>query len=593
MRSRFQVSSSEERTMSSYFQSHPGPVAAMLVAVAAVLSSVGTPAEAQDQTSVSAPASSHPVTPHEHPFPRWELFGGYSFLYPGANLHYLNPGATLPVSVRQESNPRGVGTSLTYNFNRWLGLTGDFSGDWKDGEGGPNLPAGYMGTLDDSNLYTGSVGPKLTYRKTHFAPFIEGLVGWQRMHSDYLGSNDAIGFVGGGGIDIPLSRHFALRPIQGDYVFSNHHFGPSAKVPTTELRGVRLQSGAVFMFGGLGRPAPVTYSCSVSPSEVFPGEPVTIVGSALNLNPKKMANYSWTSTGGKVGGTSSTASVDTAGLAPGSYAVTGHVSEGAKAGQFAECVTSFTVKPFAPPTIACASNPSAVNPGDSSTITAQGVSPQNRPLTYSYSASSGQVSGATASAILSTTGIAPGVVTIVCNVVDDSGQTASTTTTVEINAPTPIPLPAPKTQTLCSSDFGRDQRRPARVDNEAKACLDEVALNLQRSSDARLTLVGNSGPAEKHAEGLAAERAANTKSYLVDEKGIDASRIEIRTGNAGTPSVQNYLVPSGAIFANDVPGTTQVETSTVKPSGHGYRHSHPGRRHHKRNQHSPSTSSAK
>lgn len=575
--------------MSSHFQSHPGPVAAMLVAALAVLSGVGTLAEAQDQASVSAPASSHPVTPHDHPFPRWELFGGYSFLYPGANLHYINPGATLPVSIRQESNPRGVGASLTYNLNRWLGLTGDFSGNFKDGEGAPNLAEGYMGTLDDSNLYSASIGPKLTYRKTHFAPFVEGLVGWQRMHSDYFGSNDAIGFIGGGGIDIPLSRHFAVRPIQGDYVFSNQHFGPSGKVPTTELRGVRLQSGAVFMFGGVGRPAPVTYSCSVTPAEVFPGDPVTIVGSALNLNPKKTANYSWTSTGGKVGGTSSTSNVDTAGLAPGAYTVTGHVSEGAKAGQFAECVTSFTVKPFAPPTIACASNPPAVNPGDSSTITAQGVSPQNRPLTYSYSASSGQISGATESATLSTTGIAPGVVTITCNVADDSGQTASTTATVTINPPTPQPVTVPKTQTLCSSAFGRDKRRPARVDNEAKACLDEVALNLQRSSDARLTLVGNSDTTEKHAEALAAERAANTKSYLVNEKGIDPSRIETRTGNAGSSSVQNYLVPSGAIFANDVPGTSQVETSTVKPSTHASKHAHPRRRHHGQKQNSPST----
>lgn len=576
--------------MSSCFQSCPGPVASMLVAAVAVLSSVGTLAEAQDQAPVSAPTSSHSVTPNDHPFPRWELFGGYSFLYPGAKLHYINPGATLPVSVRQESNPRGVGANLTYNFTRWLGLTGDFSGNWKEGEGAPNLSAGYMGTLDDSTLYSASIGPKLTYRKTHFAPFIEGLVGWQRMRSDSLGSNDAIGFIGGGGIDIPLNRHFAVRPIQGDYVFSNQHFGPSAKVPTTELRGVRLQSGAVFMFGGMGRPAPVSYSCSANPAEVFPGDPVTVVGSALNLNPKKAANYSWTSTGGKVAGTSSTSNVDTAGLAPGAYTVTGHVSEGAKPGQFAECVSSFTVKPFAPPTIACASNPPAVNPGDSSTITAQGTSPQNRPLTYSYSASSGQISGATESATLSTAGIAPGVVTITCNVADDSGQTASTTTTVTINTPTPLPVTVPKTQTLCSSDFGRDKRRPARVDNEAKACLDEVALNLQRSSDAKLTLVGNSGPAEKDAEALATERAANTKSYLVNEKGIDASRIEIRTGNAGSPSVQNYLVPSGANFANDVPGTSQEETSTVKPSTHASRHAHSRHRHHQRNQDSPATS---
>jgi len=34
--------------------------------------------------------------------------------------------------------------------------------------------------------------------------------------------------------------------------------------------------------------------------------------------------------------------------------------------------------------------------------------------------------------------------------------------------------------------FERDATRPTRVDNEAKACLDDITLALQRSSDARL-----------------------------------------------------------------------------------------------------------
>jgi hypothetical protein len=238
------------------------------------------------------------------------------------------------------------------------------------------------------------------------------------------------------------------------------------------------------------------------------------------------------------------------------------VTEGAKAGQSADCSAEFTVKPFGPPTIACSANPSSVNPGDSSTITAEGSSPQNRPLSYSYSSPSGQISGSTNSATLNTAGIAPGEITVTCNVVDDSGQTASATTTVMINAPAPSPVA--KTEALCTIDFGRDKRRPSRVDNEGKACLDDVALNLQRSSDARFAIVGNSGPAETRGSSLAAERAVNTRAYLVDEKGIDPSRIEVRTGNAGTPSVQNYLVPSGANFTNDVPDTSPIDTSRVK-----------------------------
>jgi len=135
----------------------------------------------------------------------------------------------------------------------------------------------------------------------------------------------------------------------------------------------------------------------------------------------------------------------------------------------------------------------------------------------------------------------------------------------------PPPPPAPKTETLCSISFGRDKRRPVRVDNEAKACLDDVALNLQRSADAKAVLVGSSAPNEKHADTQAAERAVNTKAYLVNEKGIDPSRIDVRTGTAGSDTVQNYLVPSGATFDSDVQGTTEV-SGDVKASKNAYGH---------------------
>jgi outer membrane protein OmpA-like peptidoglycan-associated protein len=554
--------------MSFYVQIHRRSVVAMLFAAVAVLCSAGSLATAHGQTSSSAPAPHQPATTENHAYPKWEVFGGYSFFYPGASLHALNPGASLPLSIRQESNPRGAGGSLTYNFNRWFGLTADGSGNWGSGEGGPNLSTGNVGKLDDLGFYQVSAGPKLTYRKAHFAPFAEGLAGWHHYNSEGFGSDSGFGFLAGGGIDVPLGKHFGLRPIQGDYVFSNRHFGPSPTVATTQIRGARLQSGVIFMFGGMAKPAPVSYSCSASPTDIFPGDPVAVSGSALNLNPKRNPAYNWTSTGGKVSGTSSTSNVNTTGLAPGTYTVTGHVTEGPKPGQSADCNTTFTVKPFDPPTVALSANPSTVNPGDSSAITAQGASPQNRPLTYSYSTSAGQVSGSGTNATLNTTGVAPGVVTVTGKVVDDTGQTASATTSVTINAP-PQP-PAPKTETLCSMDFGRDTKRPYRVDNEAKACLDEVALNLQRNSDARAVLVGNSAPAERNAAALAAERAVNTKAYLVGEKGIDPSRIEVRTGTAGNPSVQNYLVPSGADFNNDVPGTSAIDTSTVKASSNAY-----------------------
>ncbi len=150
-----------------------------------------------------------------------------------------------------------------------------------------------------------------------------------------------------------------------------------------------------------------------------------MTGTALNLNPKKTATYTWTTEGGKVSGTIAVANIDTTSAAPGSYTTTGHVSEGNKPGQSADCSAAYSVMAFQPPTLTCSASPSSVRPGDPATITAQGSSPQNRPLTYSYSGSGGSISGSASTATLSTASTGPGDITVTCNVVDDKGQTAS------------------------------------------------------------------------------------------------------------------------------------------------------------------------
>ena len=191
-------------------------------------------------------------------------------------------------------------------------------------------------------------------------------------------------------------------------------------------------------------------------------------------------------------------------------------------------------------------------------------------MTYSYSASAGSVSGTGASATYSSAGAASGAVTVTCTTTDDKGQSANGTTSITIEAPY-VP-PAPTVSSLCSITFEKDKKRPTRVDNEAKACLDDIALTLQSKSDAALAVVGSSTAEEKappkhakrHAEVIdfAAQRAVNTKDYLVTEKGIDASRITVYTGSGDDKKVEDYLVPSGATF--DVAGATKI-TAEVKP----------------------------
>jgi outer membrane protein OmpA-like peptidoglycan-associated protein len=279
----------------------------------------------------------------------------------------------------------------------------------------------------------------------------------------------------------------------------------------------------------------------------------------VNLDPSKTAIYTWQVDGGTVAGVSSTARIDTTNLATGYYTLKGHVSEGARPGENADCTAPFAVKAYDPPTVSCSANPSSVISGDTSTITAAGLSPQNRPLTYGYSSTSGRVSGSGTTATLSTVGATLGSVGITCTVVDDKGQTASAPTLVTIAAP--LAAPMPKTSDLCSIQFGRDEKRPARVDNEAKACLDEIALSLNSNTDARLAVVGHASSEEKGSNKLAAERAVNTKAYLVSEKGIDPSRIVVYTRSHDGKAVSSTLIPAGATL--DTSGDTPVDESVA------------------------------
>jgi hypothetical protein len=111
-----------------------------------------------------------------------------------------------------------------------------------------------------------------------------------------------------------------------------------------------------------------------------------------------------------------------------------------------------------------------------------------------------------------------------------------------------------------------------RVDNEAKGCLDDIALTMQQQAGAKLVVVGNSS-ANEHPE-AGAERALNARQYLVQEKGIDSSRIEVRAGSMPGRFVSNTLVPPGAHFDGSSSRTFD-ENSIVR---HGQAYGVPGSR---------------
>jgi outer membrane protein OmpA-like peptidoglycan-associated protein len=415
--------------------------------------------------------------------------------------------------------------------------------------------------------YTLGLGPVVRFPKGRFVPYAKAIFGPARINGPYLqplewGEQATLG----AGLDYVLpffGNHLALRA-EGDFAFMHVNYGgPSTdrlSGGVADVLAFRESEGIVFRFGSELPPVPVALACSVAPSSIYPGDPVTVTGTATGLNPKKKAVYTFASTGGTLSPSGETATIDTKGLTAGSFTVSGTVSEGPKPYQMASCSAAFAVKAYEPPTLSCSASPSTLTAGDTATITSTGVSPQNRALTYSYTASSGQITGSGSTVTLATSGLPAGTIDIGCSVVDDLGQKATAQTSVVIQGAAPLP-PKPTSQSLCSIAFDRDKKRPTRVDNEGKACLDDLALSLQRSTDATLDVVGNAASAEADGTTKAAERAVNTKDYLVKEKGIDASRIAVFTGTDNAKVVTTTLVPSGAAPVTATP----VDESAVKP----------------------------
>lgn len=485
--------------------------------------------------------------------PKWEGFLGYQWLHPGGTVPAPGQSANAPIGFDLQNLPAGGGAGLTYFFTKHLGLEGDFGRNQNDHS-------------DETTL---SIGPHLEYRKGRLNPFAHAMVGWNYLTAPGLSSRSGIGTIVGGGLDIQLTRMIGLRLVEADWVWAHQNFSDVVAPQFPDLRridlqGARVRTGLVFNFGYPQAVAPAA-SCSVQPSEVMVGEPVTATATGSNFNPKHTLTYTWETNGGKATGNGNTASIDTNGVAGGSYAVTAHITDPKmKNGGVASCSANFTVKepPKNPPTMSCSASPSSLQAGGNSTITCTCTSPDNVPVTVgNWTSTGGTVSGSGSTGTLNTNGASAGPVTVTATCTDSRGLNTQASTQVNVeNAPPPAP---PQAQKLSQCDFP-NKVKPWRVDNTCKAILDDVAKNLQQNAEARLVIVGNSDAGEKRPN-LAAERAVDSKAYLTSgeaQLGIDPSRIETRTGNAGTTTAEYWVVPSGGTYSGD--GTQAVDESKVK-----------------------------
>ena len=137
---------------------------------------------------------------------RVEIYGGYQFTH-----------------LQPSFNANGWNASLTGNFKHVLGITGDFSGAYKEGV----------------HSYTYSVGPVLTARLPVVQPFVHALFGGITTGDGT--SRSGFVMLVGGGLDIGLRKGIGFRLIQADWL-STHVSNE------TRNRNVRASMGLVIKF---------------------------------------------------------------------------------------------------------------------------------------------------------------------------------------------------------------------------------------------------------------------------------------------------------------------------------------------------------
>ena len=349
-----------------------------------------------------------------------------------------------------------------------------------------------------------------------------------------------------------------------------------------QWNSVRLSTGVVFDLGNYYTPTP-TAACTAQPTEVTEGEPVTVTATGSNFNPKHTINYAWTTNGGKLNATDKqSAQIDTTGVAAGSYSANATITD-PKIRRRAASAT-------------CSANLHGEGEADESAAGELLGQPEHgtgwQPVDhYGDGQQPGQRARSpvtpTAPALARSAARAPrqpwirpapaaGPITVTVTATDARNLTGTGTCTVGVEVP-----PPPPTCSKVNSIQFPDLKRPWRVDNTAKAILDDVASRLKADPNAKIVIVGyadgEKAPMEgtgknRHPMNLAAQRAVNAKAYLVQQQGIDPSRVEVRQGTGQQKVADIIWVPQGADenACADLQNTTPVDESVVKPSQNAY-----------------------
>lgn len=187
---------------------------AIVLFVLFVLAVAIAPAQAQQDSGRASPI---------------ELYGGYDYI-----RFNINASASVLQPPSETFNANGGGGQLVYNVNNWLGVLGDLSGYWATNsiKSGAAMP--YL------------FGPRANWRRGKITPFAQLLVGGMLTSGGIqtFGWQNHFALAVGGGLDVRVSRHISLRPLEAEYFLT--------KIPdglNNRQNNFRAGAGIVFRFG--------------------------------------------------------------------------------------------------------------------------------------------------------------------------------------------------------------------------------------------------------------------------------------------------------------------------------------------------------
>ncbi len=182
------------------------------------------------------------------------------------------------------------------------------------------------------------------------------------------------------------------------------------------------------------------------------------------------------------------------------------------------------------PTATCEIEKSMIDKaGESVRVRAVASDPDGDPLTYAWTTSGGTITGTGSQVTLDTAGVsAPATITVTLRVNDGRGGSGESRCSVSLAAP----LKVAEVTTCTSAGFPRNL---ARLNNVDKACLDDVASRMKQDPRGRLVIIGHADDSERTPDVIATKRAEAVKTYLTAERGVDASRIFVRSAAATRP----------------------------------------------------------